>query len=49
MQYLVDLGILLPADDLTMDTTIEEETLSYSPSSSQSSPWEAFLKAFIEY
>ena len=33
---LVDLGILLPADDLTMDTTIEEETLSYSPSSSPS-------------
>ena len=33
---LVDLGILLPADDLTMDTTIEEETLSYSPTSSPS-------------
>ena len=33
---LVTLVLLLPADDLTMDTTIEEET-SYSPSSSKSS------------
>ena len=33
---LVDLGILLPADDLAMDTAIEDERLSYSPSSSPS-------------